>query len=311
MASLRDIKKRIDAVESTEQITRTMEMIASAKIRRATERVLASTPYARAMNRMLATLGARTPSSAHPLLERRDDNRCVLIVAAVSDRGLAGAFNSSVLRYCDKLMAKLRAEGRDVRLVACGKKAIAYFGYRKYEMLREFRDLSSDPTMEQAREIASLAAELFISGEIDSMRMVYNHARNAADQDLIDELILPIDPKVLLSVYSVDKDGEISTEDDSPDVKGDSVPFASFEFEPDEESVLRALLPGYLETDIYHSLLDSAAAEQGARRKAMKIATDNANEMKETLGRIYNRARQGAITTEITEIVGGAAAAEG
>ncbi len=307
MASLREIKKRIDAVKSNEQITRTMEMISSAKIRKATERVLASTPYTRATNRMLAILGSQTSNLAHPLLEKRDEVKCTMIVAVTSDRGLAGAFNSSVLRYCDKMMARLRAEGKEVVLIACGKKAIAYFSYRNYEMIREYRDLSADPTLDQARDIAGLAADMFVSGDIDSVRMVYNHAKNAADQELVDEMILPVDPKALLSVFSIDANGEICTVEDSPEVELRGM----FEFEPDEDTVLQSLLPGYLQTDVYHSLLDSAAAEQGARRKAMKIANDNANEMIETLSRIYNRARQGAITTEINEIVGGAAAAEG
>ncbi len=306
MAGIRDIKKRIDAVQSTAQITRTMEMIASAKIRRATERAVASTPYAKAINRMLAHLSRSSADSSHPLLEKRDESGAILLVAVVSDRGLAGAFNSSVLRYCDKIIKKRRAEGKEVHLIACGKKAIAYFAYRNYKMIREFRDLSADPTLDQAREIASISAEMFIQKDIDSLHVIYNHARNAADQDLVDEKILPIDPAELLYVYSVDKYGEISTDDDLSDMPL----LGEFEFEPDENSVLESLLPGYLETDIFHSLLDSAAAEQGARRKAMKAATDNATEMIETLGRIYNRARQGAITTEITEIVGGAAAAE-
>jgi len=313
MANLRDIKKRINSVQSTKQITRTMEMVSSAKIRRASDRVIAATPYSNAMEAMLERLADKTSASDHPLLEVRDEIHNVLVIAITSDRGLAGAFNSSVLRKCDRIMSVSKSRGIGVKTIACGKKAISYFGYRKHEMIREYRDLSADPTVTQAFEIASISEQLYTSGEIDMAFMVYNHARNAADQDLIVVELLPIRPGVDISVAlknTVAREDFEGYRGRKPHTEVQEGVRATFDFEPDTEEVLNELLPAYLNTQVYHALLDSAAAEQGARRKAMKAATDNATEMIDTLTRIYNGVRQSAITTEITEIVGGAAAAE-
>ncbi len=322
MANLRDIQKRISAVRSTQQITRTMEMIASAKIRKASDRLAASTPYSRAMDLTLDKLVGETSSIKHPLLDVHSEVSKVLLVVIVSDRGLAGAFNSSVLRHCDKIIAALSSKGIETKLIACGKKAVAYFSYRGHEMLAQYCDLSADPTLEQACEISSLCSELYTKGEIDEAYIIYNHARNAADQDLIEARLLPIDPQGLFEAEEFRPDPSKwddyerhwkkreKTESDENNESSDVV-MGAFEFDPDSATVLSSLLPSFVDTVVYHGLIDSAAAEQGARRKAMKAATDNASEMVETLQRIYNRARQGTITTEITEIVGGAAAAEG
>lgn len=317
MANLRAIKKRINSVQSTRQITRTMEMVSSAKIRRATERVAAATPYALAMEDMLRAIAGASGGPQHPLLEVRDEVDHVLVVAIASDRGLAGGFNSSVMKRADMLIEGFEKESAKVDIIACGKKAIAHCAYRKREVLRSYRDLSADPTSEQAREIAELCQQLYVDSTLDEVYLVYNHARNAADQDLRIERTLPIQPGkgIRLSRAFLDEEEVEEFEREQEELaakraeEADKL-LAGFEFEPDSEAVLSTLLPGYLETTIYHALLDSAAAEQGARRKAMKAATDNATEMIETLTRVYNRARQSAITTEITEIIGGAAAAE-
>jgi F-type H+-transporting ATPase subunit gamma len=313
MANLRDIKKRIGSVQSTKQITRTMEMVSSAKIRRASERVQAATPYSNAMEDMLGHLADKTSASDHPLLEVRDEIHNILVIAVTSDRGLAGAFNSSVLRKCDKIMSISQSRGIGVQTIACGKKAISYLSYRGREMVREYRDLSADPTVTQAFEIASIAAQLYTSGEIDMAFLVYNHARNAADQDVVVVELLPMKPGVDVSIAlksTLPREDFEQYRGRKPREETQTGVQATFEFEPDTEEVLNTLLPAYLNTQIYHALLDSAAAEQGARRKAMKAATDNATEMIDTLTRVYNGVRQSAITTEITEIVGGAAAAE-
>ena len=299
MPNLHDIERRINSVTSTKQITRTMEMVAAAKIRRATERVDAATPYSDSMMEMLANVAERAGGSENALLRKHDEIKNVLVVVVVSDRGLAGGFNSNVLRQAEHLMKKKQANGAAVHVVACGKKAIGYFSYRKIDTVLEFKDLSADPTVEEASSIAAYAINGYEGGELDEVILLYNHAKNAAEQQIREELLLPIDTEKLLAAS-----GEANTEEGAPELSGDVV------FEPNAESVLDRLLPAYVRTTLYHGLIDSAAAEQGARRNAMKSATDNANEMVETLTRLYNRVRQGAITTEISEIVGGAAALE-
>ena len=299
MPNLHDIERRINSVASTKQITRTMEMVAAAKIRRATERVEAATPYSNSMMEMLANVAERVGGSENALLQKHDEVRNVLVVVVVSDRGLAGGFNSNVLRHVEQLMKQKQAAGAQVDIVACGKKAIGYFGYRKVTPVLEFKDLSADPTVEEASAIAAYAIDGYEKGELDEVILVYNHAKNAAEQRLCEELVLPIDTAALFG-----EAGDAAEAAGKPELSGDVV------FEPSADGVLDRLLPAYVRTTLYHGLIDSAAAEQGARRTAMKSATDNANEMVETLTRLYNRVRQGAITTEISEIVGGAAALE-
>ena len=299
MPNLHDIERRINSVASTKQITRTMEMVAAAKIRRATERVEAATPYSNSMMEMLANVAERVGGSENALLQKHDEVRNVLVVVVVSDRGLAGGFNSNVLRHVEQLTKEKQAAGAQVDIVACGKKAVGYFNYRKIVPALEFKDLSADPTVEEASAIAAYAIDGYEKGELDEVILVYNHAKNAAEQRLCEELVLPIDTAALFG-----EAGDAAEAAGKPELSGDVV------FEPSADGVLDRLLPAYVRTTLYHGLIDSAAAEQGARRTAMKSATDNANEMVETLTRLYNRVRQGAITTEISEIVGGAAALE-
>lgn len=301
MPNLNDIERRINSVSSTKQITRTMEMVSAAKIRRATEKVAASTPYSESMEEMLSNVAQRVSAAESSLLANRDDVKNVLIVAVVSDRGLAGGFNSGILRHVDRMTRKYKASGTNVELVACGKKAITYFTYRGLEMKMSFADLSSDPTIEQAGEIANYAIEKFAEMSLDRVIVVYNHTKNAAEQILTEEVVLPVDTSKFAS--AVNGEGSASANDQAK-LEGD------MEFEPSSASVLSSLMPAYVRTAFFHALLDSAAGEQGARRAAMKSATDNANEMIETLTRLYNRVRQDAITTEISEIVAGAAALE-
>ena len=298
MPNLHDIERRINSVSSTKQITRTMEMVAAAKIRRASERVYNALPWASAISEMLISTAKYAPLDSEPLLATHDEVKRALIVVIASDRGLAGGFNSNVLRHVEQLMKEKQAAGAQVDIVACGKKAVGYFNYRKIVPALEFKDLSADPTVEEASAIAAYAIDGYEKGELDEVILVYNHAKNAAEQRLREELVLPIDTAALLEKPAADAEAATS------ELSGDVV------FEPSADGVLDRLLPAYVRTTLYHGLIDSAAAEQGARRTAMKSATDNANEMVETLTRLYNRVRQGAITTEISEIVGGAAALE-
>jgi len=292
MANLRDIKKRIVSVQSTRQITRTMEMVSTAKIKKAQERIEAARPYALAMMELLGNVTRYASGSAHPLLEEREDRRRVVAIAVTSDRGLAGAFNSSILRLTETYMREMQADGAQVDLIAVGKKAAAYFLYRGVQPVAQYRDISDKPTFADAKSIANHVIRAYSDAEIDEVVVIFNRFVNVADQSPENHRLLPIAATVL---------------DDAAEKADVS---AEYLFEPDAEEVLGALLPSYVEALIFRALMESAAAEHGARRKAMKSATDNASEMITTLTRKYNRARQAAITTEISEIIGGAAALE-
>ena len=303
MPNLHDIDKRIKSVSSTKQITRTMEMVAGAKVKHATERIAAAAPYSDSMVEMLQGVAERVQPSENLLLEKHESVKRILAVAVVSDRGLAGGFNSNVLRAVEKTVRAKKSEGVEVDIIACGKKAGGFFRFRKMTPVLEFKDQSADPTIEQAGEIADYAIKAYEEGSIDEVVLIYNHSKNAATQVLTEQVILPVDTTAAPQAHvrtasAVEEPAETET-----------VP-ASIEFEPEPADVLARLLPAYLRTSIYRALIDSAAGEQAARRSAMHSATDNATEMVETLSRLYNRVRQGAITTEINEIVGGAAALE-
>lgn len=306
MPNLHDIERRISSVTSTKQITRTMEMVAAAKIRKATERAMDALPWACAISDMLISTAKYAPVDSEPLLQVHDEVKRALIVVVTSDRGLAGGFNSNVLRAADKLIKEKERQGIEVEVVACGKKAIGFFKYRNIKPVMEFAGLSADPTYEQAAQISLYSGDSYRYGKLDEVFIVYNHAKNAAEQKLIEQQVLPINQQSYAELLGLNKQENPFKEflENDEKIPGD------IDFEPDPESVMFYLMKAYLRNAYYYALLDSAAGEQGARRNAMKSATDNANEMVSTLTRIYNRARQGAITTEITEIVGGAAALE-
>ncbi|MDR2035863.1 MAG: ATP synthase F1 subunit gamma [Coriobacteriales bacterium] len=328
MPSLKHIKKRINSVESIKQITRTMEMVATAKIRRATDRILAATPYSTAMLEVLEEISARSNEAHSPLLQIHDEVKRAVVICVVSDRGLAGGFNYSVLRAADRFIQSMKAEGTACDVVVCGKKGLPYFKFRKIPVVLSFRDQSADPKYEQAREITSYIIEAYTTGQADRVVIFYNHTKNVAEQVSTSEQILPVDSYCFTEVFSESDTAVYTSESDKAvaaaqkrayekahesdrDASAEEDRFmGDFDYEPSAELVFAELIPSYVETRIFHALLDSAAGEQGARRKAMKSATDNASDILTTLTRVYNRARQGAITTEITEIVGGAAALE-
>ncbi len=292
MANLRDIKKRIGSVHSTRQITRTMEMVATAKIKRAQEAIESARPYALSMMEVLGNVARYAKGVEHPLLLEHEEPKRVVAIAVTSDRGLAGAFNSNILRMTERFIAEQRAAGLDVDLIAIGKKAAAYFRYRGIEPIAAYREISDKPTFADAKAIAAHVIPGYIAEELDEVMIFFNRFKNVAEQLPEQHRLLPIRAELI---------GEVA--------EGSDVT-AEYIFEPDAASVLEYLLPTYVETLIYRALMESAASEHGARRKAMKSATDNATEMIGTLTRSYNRARQAAITTEIAEIVGGAAALE-
>lgn len=292
MPNLRDIKNRITSTHSTRQITRTMEMVATAKIRKAQDRIESARPYALSMMEVLRNVARFVQGATHPLLEEHAERKRVVVIAVASDRGLCGAFNSNILRLTEGIIREERERGVEVDIIAVGKKAIGYFRYRGIEPIASYRDMTDKPTIADARSMAARVMAGYASGEFDAVKVVFNRFKNVADQ--IPEIhdLLPLRHDV------------VEESDDSTKINPE------YMFEPSADAVLERLLPTYIETLIYRSLLESAASEQGARRKAMKSATDNASEMITTLTRSYNRARQGAITNEIAEIVGGAAALE-
>ena len=308
MPNLHDIERRISSVSSTKQITRTMEMVAAAKIRRATERAENALPWANVISNMLISTAKYAPLDSEPLLVEHDEVKKLVVVVVTSDRGLAGGFNTNVLRHAEKVIKEKQRQGIEVEVIACGKKAVSYFNYRNIKPVFEFRDLSADPTYEEAAEISQYVGDGYHYGRNDGVILIFNHAKNNAEQVLVEQQVLPVDMRPYAEVLGLTPKEEdvfeYFQEKDLESLPGD------IDFEPDAGTVMFELMKAYLRNTFYYALIDSAAAEQGARRTAMKSATDNANEMVETLTRLYNRVRQGAITTEITEIVGGAAALE-
>ena len=292
MPNLRDIKKRITSTQSTMQITRTMEMVSTAKIRKAQERIESARPYAMAMVEVLGNVARFVQGASHPLLEEHAERKRVVIVSVTSDRGLCGAFNSNILRMSEEIMARERAVEVQSDLIVVGKKALGYFRYRGVEPIAVYRDMSDKPTFADARSIAAHIIPAYEAGELDAVYVVFNRFKNVAEQKAEIYQLLPIERGVMEQAEDV------------------LTLRPEYLFEPDPHAVLERLLPTYVETLIYRALMESAASEHGARRTAMKSATDNASEMITTLTRSYNRARQAAITNEIAEIVGGAAALE-
>jgi F-type H+-transporting ATPase subunit gamma len=292
MPNLRDIKKRITSTQSTMQITRTMEMVSTAKIRKAQERIESARPYAMAMVEVLGNVARFVQGASHPLLEEHAERKRVVIVSVTSDRGLCGAFNSNILRMSEEIMARERAVEVQSDLIVVGKKALGYFRYRGVEPIAVYRDISDKPTFADARSIAAHIIPAYEAGELDAVYVVFNRFKNVAEQKAEIYQLLPIERGVMEQAEDV------------------LTLRPEYLFEPDPHAVLERLLPTYVETLIYRALMESAASEHGARRTAMKSATDNASEMITTLTRSYNRARQAAITNEIAEIVGGAAALE-
>jgi len=297
MASVQDLRRRIRSVSNTRKITKAFELVASARLRRAQSRIEAMRPYAdRMMELMIGT--ARAASSVHglPLLQRRDE-RTVAILPLTGDRGLAGPFNSQILRAAFALDRSLRAEGKDVRWLAAGRKGKSTLRFRGYEIDQAWTGFSDRPAYHDAQAIAHKLAELYVAEEIDRAVIVYNHFVSPLVQTVTQQDVLPIPVELL-------ERGE-DTEAEERAVLGD------FIYEPEPEEILARLLPFYLETEIYRALLESAASEQGARMTAMRNASKNAGELIDSLTLAMNRVRQAEITQEILEVVAGADALTG
>jgi F-type H+-transporting ATPase subunit gamma len=293
VASVQDIKRRIRSVRNTRKITRAMELVAAAKLRRAQTRIEAMRPYAETMRELIAGVGRASSSVRLPLLDQRDQVESVLIVPLTGDRGLAGPFNAQVLRRSLAVERGLLADGKSVSWLAVGRKGRSTLVFRKKTLAGEFVGFTDRPAYADAQAIAHRASELFTSGEVDRVVLVYNTFVSALTQHVTEQDLLPISPDLL-------ETDEQERADDA--MRGD------FIFEPEPEEILERLLPVYRETQLYRALLESTASEQGARMTAMRNASKNAGDLIDRLTLQMNRARQAEITQEILEVVGGAEA---
>jgi F-type H+-transporting ATPase subunit gamma len=292
MATVQDLKRRIRSVRNTRKITKAMELVASARLRRAQARIEAMRPYAdRMMELMVGTARASTSLQGLTLLQRRD-MKTAAVVPLTGDRGLAGAFNAQVLRHAFALERQLRGEGVDVRWLVAGKKGRSTLGFRHYEIDAAWIGFSDRPSYADAQAIAHRASELYESGEVDRVVLVYNQFVSALVQRVVEVDVLPIPEHVL----------ERGAEEEARQ----AALLGDFIYEPEPEEILRRLLPVYVETELYRALLESAASEQGARMTAMRNASGNAADLISSLTLDMNRARQAEITQEILEVVAGA-----
>lgn len=285
MAQARDIKRRIDSLGKTRQITKTMELVATSRMKKTQERVGATRPYADKLLKILSAVDFGEYVSEFPLLQRREKIRRVALLVVTSNRGLCGAFNANVIRMARNTIANLESEGVGWELHAIGRKGLGALRYRGYDIESSRIDIGDYPRHEQAAEITRGLAEKFVAGEIDEFRLIYASYKSISSQPPVEETVLPL---VL--------------------EKGESEEKADFILEPSPREILEVLLPRIVENRVFKAFLESSAGEQAARRVAMKNATDNAEELIRILTRSYNRARQGQITAELAEIVGGAEA---
>jgi F-type H+-transporting ATPase subunit gamma len=288
-AKLRVVRRRIRSVQSTMKITRAMELIAASRIVRAQQRVIQARPYADLLTAAMEDVARQTGSLAHPLLEEREPPGRAGVLLMTSDRGLAGSYNSNLLKRAEDLLRRTRGAGVEPVIYATGKKAIGYFRFRGVPVEASWSGFSEVPRYEAAEEIGRRLIEDFRERRIDELHTVYTDFRSAFTFRATDKRFLPIAP-----------------EEVGGRVEGQ--PHPEYIFEPEPAEILGELLPQYVVTKIFFALLESAASENAARQRAMAAATDNAEELIKVLTRQANRARQDEITTEIMEIVGGAEA---
>ncbi|HTY73033.1 MAG TPA: F0F1 ATP synthase subunit gamma [Actinomycetes bacterium] len=291
-AQIRVLRRRIRSVQSTKKITRAMELIAASRIARAQARAAAAAPYAREITRVISAVASQGGSLTHPLVVDRPTPRSAAVIIVTSDRGLAGGYNSNILRATEDLNALLRVEGKEPRPYLVGRKGVAFHRFRQRRMWGEWTGFSEQPTYAAAKAVADAVIQAFIKGGedpegVDEVHIVYTQYISGLVQRPAARRLLPL----------------VVEETTEPPPEG---PLPLYDFEPDSEQVLDALLPRYTESRIFAALLEAAASESAARRRAMKAATDNAEEFIKALTREANAARQAAITQEISEIVGGA-----
>ena len=285
--SVREYRARIRSTESMKKITRAMELIAASRIIKAQQRAQAAAPYARELTRAVSAV-ATFSNVDHALTLEPEDPKKAAVLIVTSDRGLAGAYSSSVLKEAERLIEKLRGEGKDVDLYISGRKGEAYFKFRQRPVVQVWTGFSDQPTYDVAAEIGATLIETFLEEEgADEVHVVYTRFRSMLSQEPTAVRLLPLEV----------------VEGTEPPEEGDLLPL--YEFEPSPSDVLDSLLPRYVQSRIFFALLQAAASELAARQKAMKSATDNADELIKKYKRIANQARQAGITQEISEIVGG------
>jgi F-type H+-transporting ATPase subunit gamma len=288
MQRAREIKRRIRSIQNTRQITHTMEMVAASKMRRAQERVHAARPYAAKLSEVISGLFAPELSEKYPILRQPDEVRRSALILLTSNRGLAGPFNVNLIRRAHAVLEELRGEGTDVEFHVVGRRGINFFRFKGEPMAMQRQDITDRPSMADARSLIDPLIPRFESGELDAIDVVYAQFKSALSTPPVWTRILP--------VAAGDREATRSS---------------NYLFEPSAEEILTFVLPLYVRNAVYRALVENAASEQGARRTAMKNATDNADELVKTLTRQYNTARQAQITQELTEITGGAEALRG
>jgi F-type H+-transporting ATPase subunit gamma len=287
MAKGRELKGRIKSVENTRKITRTMEMVATSKMKRAVDRVAAAKPYARALGEVIASLYSPELAERFPLLRQPERMQRAALILLTSNRGLAGAFNANLIKEARATLAKLEAQGTAVELHVVGKKGLGYFRYIGRDVMVQRTDITDRPSAADAASLVDDLMARFVAGELDAVYVVGSKFNSVLSTPPTSERVLPVQP---------------------PPSAGGQKDYLLY---PSAEAILTELLPSYVRNAVYRALVETAAAEQAARRTAMKNATDNAGDMLTLLRRTYNRARQAQITQEIAEIVGGAAALQG
>jgi len=301
MGSQRDVKNRIASVKNIEKITRAMEMVAAARLRRAEQRIEALRPYAGAVRRMTrqAAEAAGSEISGLPVLKEHDSENKIAILLVTGDRGLAGAFNSQIIRAGLRAANEHEGEGRDVSFFAAGRRGVSTLTFRNREPKGAYTGFTDRPAYADAREIADDLTAAYVDGDVDRVEIFYNGYVSPLTQEVRRETLLPLQQATILEGGEHDAD-----EDDEQ--SGDSGHHALVEYEPDPAEILGRLVPQYVEISVYRALLESTASEHGARMTAMRNASENAGTLIEDLTLEMNRARQAEITQEIMEVVAGA-----
>ncbi len=287
----RILRQRIKSVQSTKKITKAMELIAASRIVKAQQRVAAARPYSEQITEVIRSLAAGGADLSHPLLARNENVSTVAYVVVTADRGLAGAYNSNVIRAAERDLRVEQAKGRSYSLICLGRKSESYFRFRGYDIAASFSGMSEQPRYEDARQVAEAITGPFLEGDVQLVKLAYTQFLSATSQKVVVTQFMPLDTEGITDAAAA-SDG----------------PEAAYEFEPEPGEILSELLPRYVEARLFAAMLDAAASEHAARQRAMKSATENAEELIVKLARIMNRARQDSITTEIMEIVGGAEA---
>ncbi|WP_069658911.1 ATP synthase F1 subunit gamma [Arcticibacter eurypsychrophilus] len=292
MANLKEVRNRIVSISSTQQITKAMKMVSAAKLKRATNAIVQLRPYANKLKDILTNLSASLEDSTSPFIQEREPVR-VLVVVVSSNRGLAGAFNANVIKAANSLIAGKYAsqnQNQNISILAIGKKGKDFYERRKYKTIGNHNELFSDLSFENVSTVTQTIMDGFVNGDYDRVEVIYNQFKNAGMQILVTEQLLPLPRPVA-------KAGDAAAESR-----------VDYILEPSQEEIVNSLIPKSIKTQLYKAVLDSWASEHGARMTAMDKATENAGDLIKALKLSYNQARQAAITTELTEIVSGAAA---